>query len=942
MKKYLLPLSVILIFVSAICFNKIKSYLPLPNKSEHHVTLSPSEGAQEATARAEWERRRQCDPATGKIPPGIRLRELAFASTLPDDAQTSFQSTINGHASSMVTWDFRGPNNVGGRTRAFAIDVTNENILFAGGVSGGLWRSTDGGTTWARVTSVNSYPGTNAISQDKRTGHTNTWYYLSGEAYGTSASGGNAFYLGNGVYKSTDGGLTWNSLPSTVSGTPQTFDNVWDVTWNLVTDASDSVNERVYACMYSSLYRSTNGGTSWQLLKGGASSTPYSYFTDVAVSPGGVVYSTFSSEGVNKGVWRSPNGSLGTYTNILPANFPVNYNRLKIEIDPNDTSIVYFFGPTPNFGKSSINFLGDIEWNSLWKYQYLSGNGSGGGGIWTDLSQNLPGYISQFGNLNTQGGYDLVLRVKPGSPNVLFFGGTNIFRSTTALADSLNTQQIGGYAFGASLPFVDEYPGHHPDQHDLVFLPSNPNIMFSACDGGVSKTTDNAAFPVVWTELNSSYITSQFYTIAIDHTITDDIIIGGLQDNGTYFTNNTNSTSPWIHTIDGDGAYCIITDGGANYYFSKQLGKMVKTTVDQGTGLITAYRRFDPIGASGYQFINPFVIDPNNNNMMYLAVGKRIWRNDDLSQIALTNQYDTISTGWVMFPDSVSSAGETISAVAVSKIPANRIYYGTDTRHLYRIDNANTGTPTAVNITSTLFPAPAAPNTLYTSCIAIDPTDADKVLVVFSNYSAYSLFYTTDGGTTWKKVAGNLEQVAAGTGNGPSCRWACIMPVSDGTVYMVGTSTGLYATDTLIDNATVWVQQGTNNIGKAVVDMMDYRSTDGLVVVATHGSGIFSTHITSVNDITTIEELNTSLLPSLNLFPNPATDVLNFELRNFKDTKHLKLTITNEIGMLMKEIDWKNISNNQYSININHLPKGIYYLNVDAGKNKTAKGFVKM
>ncbi len=890
-----------------------------------------SDGHQEARERGAWEVSRLCDPATGKIPPSMRMRELMFASTLPSDAQiSSSDQKLAGAA-----WDFRGPENVGGRSRALAIDATNENIILAGGVSGGLWRSTDGGITWTRVSSVNAHPGVNAIAQDRRTGHTDKWYYLSGEAYGTSASGGAAFYLGNGMYKSTDGGLTWNSLPSTVSNTPQVFDNVWDVTWNVVTDASDASNDRVYACMYSSLYRSLNGGTSWALLKGGAASTPYSYFTDVAVSNTGVVYATFSSEGINKGIWRSPDGSsAASFTNIIPPSFPIDYDRLKIEIDPNNQNIVYFFGPTPGFGKSSVNFLGDTEWNSLWKYEYLSGNGSGAGGIWTDLSQNLPGYISQFGNLNTQGGYDLVLKVKPGSPNVLFFGGTNIFRSTNALSDSLQTEQIGGYDFGASLPFVAEYPGHHPDQHDLVFLPSDPDVMYSACDGGISKTTDNTAFPVVWSEMNAGYITSQFYTIAIDHGSTNDIIIGGLQDNGTYFTNSASSGMPWYHTIDGDGAYCFIADGGSHYYFSKQLGKMVKATVDQATGMMTAFRRFDPVGATDYRFINPFVLDPNNNNLMYLAAGNCIWRNDDLSAIALTNQYDSISTNWIKFSDSVSVAGEFITALAVSKSPANRLYFGTLAKNIYRIDNAHTGNPTKTPINSPLFPGAA-----YTSCIAVDPTDADKVLVVFSNYSVYSMFYSSDGGANWIKVGGNLEQNASGTGNGPSCRWASIIPVSDGTVYLVGTSVGLFAADTLINNATTWIQQGYNTIGSNVVDMMDYRTNDGLTAVCTHGNGIFSTHITSVNDITSIQEIPVDEI-SFTLFPNPADEKLMITFPETMNEKNIDIKIYSEVG---QEIFSRKIflKKNTAEISVRHLTAGIYYVQAIWKKQSTMRSFVK-
>ncbi len=881
---------------------------------------APPGNDEEAGARAAWEVARQRDPSTGRIPPSMRMRELMYASTLPGQNLLSAAGQKAGAA-----WDFRGPVNVGGRTRAFAIDVTDENVLLAGGVSGGLWRSADAGASWTRVTPAAVHPGVNAIAQDTRPGHTDTWYYLSGEAYGTSASGGKAFYLGNGMYKSTDGGMTWSSLPSTVSGTPQSFDNVWDVTWNVVTDASDTVNDRLYACMYSTLYRSTNGGTTWTLLRGGINSQPFSYFTDVAVSPTGVLFTTFSSDGVNKGIFRSPTGNPGTLTDITPPNFPANYDRLKIEIDPNDENTVYFFGPTPGSGMSSVNFLGDVEWNSLWKYQYVSGNGSGAGGTWTDLSMNLPGYISQFGNLNTQGGYDLVLDVKPGSPNVLFFGGTNLFRSTSALADSVSTQQVGGYAFGASLPFVDEYPGHHPDQHGLAFLPSNPDVMYSVCDGGVSRTMDNTAYPMVLTELNTGYITSQFYTVAVDHSSMDDIVIGGLQDNGTYFTNTTSNAAPWIHTIDGDGSYCAIADGGSTYYFSKQLGKMVKATVDTATGLIANYRRFDPIGASDYQFINPFVVDPNDNSLMYLIAGRCIWRNDDLSGIALTNQYDSISTNWTQFTDSITNVVEEFTAIGVSTVPANRIYVGTNFKNLYRIDNANTGNPSRTTITSTLFPSGS-----NTSCIAVDPTDADRVLVVFSNYSVYSMFYTSDGGTTWAKVAGNLEQSSNGSGNGPSCRWAAILPVSDGTVYLVGTSTGLYATDTLVDNGTVWVQQAPATIGSAVIDMIDVRTTDGLVAVCTHGSGMYSTHITSVNDITSIRESEVPVIDLL-LYPNPARDEVMVEFRGFSAGRSLQVEVFGESG-LSASAPHALIAGKAHRLPVGHLAAGLYYVRVTAGE----------
>jgi hypothetical protein len=126
------------------------------------------------------------------------------------------------------------------------------------------------------------------------------------------------------------------------------------------------------------------------------------------------------------------------------------------------------------------------------------------------------GNIGVFNGMNTQGGYDVVVKVKPGNSNVVFIGGTNIFRSNTAFTDSLNTEVIGGYAPGATLP-CGRISRPSSRQHELVFLPSNPDVMYSGCDGGISKTMDNTATPVAWNEINDGYITSQFYTITIDH-----------------------------------------------------------------------------------------------------------------------------------------------------------------------------------------------------------------------------------------------------------------------------------------------------------------------------------------------------------------------------------------------------------------------------------------
>jgi len=891
------------------------------NYAHHRVSEAMEE---DADARYRWELSRLADPS-GKIPDNIRQKELAFAATLPSDA--NYNRTIN--------FTQRGPWNVGGRTRALGIDITNENRILAGTTSGGMWLSTDGGTTWNMTTTNSQLKNATCLVQDKRTGHTNTWYYGSGEGYGASASDNGAYYLGDGLFKSTDGGTTWNPIASTAGGQPHTFTTNFQIVWNVANDVSaNDSTEEIYAACYGSIYRSINGGTTWTTVRSGNS-----YFTDVAVTTTGIVYATLSDDGTQKGIWRSTDGV--SFVNITPTSFPAAFKRIVIGINPSNENEVYFLAHTPNAGKVTYDWQGNPEWNSFYKYTYLTGDGAGANGQWDDLSINLPGTGGQFDKWQVQGSYDMVVRVHPTNSNIVYIGGTNLYRSTSAFQDSTNTTFIGGYEQFSALPVINSYNNHHPDQHCLEFFPSDPNKMISANDGGVFKTSNNLADTVIWQSLNNGYLTTMFYTVAIDHaTPGNNIIVAGAQDNGTWYTNNANLTSPWVQPRGGDGSYCAISDNQTYYYFSIQNGKMMKATLD-ANGNKTAFARIDPIGLKNPQFINPFVLDPNNNNIMYLAGGKYLWRNDDLSGIPLANNWDSISTNWTRFNDSVPTTGSYITAVAASKTPANIVYYGTDKKRLYKVVNAHTGTPTPIDVTSTATGAAGFPNSGNISSIAIDPHDANKVMVTFSNYQVYSIFYTNDGGTTWYKVASNLEANTSGSGAGPSVRWAQIMHVSDGTIYMVATSTGIYATDTLLlGGGTNWVQQGANTIGNSVCDMIDYRESDGLVVVATHSNGIFSANITSVNDIVTVQDIAKSKNELLLInYPNPFADNTNIEFTLNKKA-NVTLQVLDECGRLVETIVNKNLPEGKHNFTFErkNLAAGIYYCNLIADdKRKTIK-----
>jgi hypothetical protein len=884
---------------------------------KHKAEASVGEG-DDVDDYYKWEQQRLADPETGKIPANIRSYELAYAATLPNDMSLAYDRTLS------TGWAARGPWNVGGRTRSFAADVNNEAILLAGTTSGGMWRSADSGKSWTLTTPLSVEQGVACATQDTRAGHTNVWYYGTGEAYGASASASGAYFLGTGIYRSTDDGQTWTSLPATYFNSDN-FVSFWQASWSMAADPKRMDSSLLYVSTIGALFRSADSGNTWKTVLGG-SMTSYSYYTDVKVSDSGVVYATMSSDGPQKGIWRSTDGL--NFTNIMPAGFPAAYNRMVIGISPDDPTQVYILANTPGYGMVDTNFLGQLEWNSLWKYKYLSGNGSGAGGIWYNLTANLPSRGGYFDKYNCQGSYDMVVRFLPGDTATVFIGGTDIFRSTTGFFDTMHTAHIGGYMIGASLPSVKVYPGHHPDQHVLFFSKNNPLVMYSGCDGGIYRTNNDTAISVSWTTLNNGYETTMFYTAASDHTRPGGrVLIGGAQDNNSLFDNSVLQTNPWTKPIFGDGSFCYIEDTGKVFYYSSQQGKMFKGQMDTTTGTLTAFRRIDPIGGKNYEFVNPYVVDPNNNNIMYLAGGKYLWRNDSLSKIPFSNQWDSITTGWTEYTDSVPRVNSYITAVAVSKVPANRVYYGTDYQKLYRVDNANVGTPTPKDITGTT-PPNYFPNG-YISSIAVDPANADHVMVTFSNYGVQNIFYSADGGTTWTRVSGNLYKI-------PSIRWAAMQHLTGGKmIYWIGASTGLYATDTLLGTSTVWVQQGTSTIGNAVCDMVDVRDTDGLVAVATHAHGIYTATITSVNSIATVHNIDPVVQGlQVNVYPNPFAETASISFNLPKDA-NVVAGIYDMEGKLVKQYNENNMSSGQHIISFDAQgqPAGVYFCRLQAGND---------
>ncbi len=859
--------------------------------------------------RASYELERLQDPATGKIPENIRLKELAFASTLPKTL------TKNARTSAQV-FEPIGPRNVGGRTRAISFDIDNPNTVLAGGVSGGMWRSTDLGQTWNRVTNFEDQSAVSCIIQDQRPGKSNIYYYGSGEADGNSASKSfSAYYYGSGMYKSEDHGATWTHVASTASLVQKRDD--WSYIFNIALDKSRTDKDIVYAATSKGIRRSENGGTTWTLVLGGSLNANY---TNIVTTSTGICYAQISSNGSQPGFWRSTDGI--SWVSISPNDLPGNHDRTLMAIAPSNENSVYYYSVTTGSGLSDVSF---------WKYQYQSGDGSGSGGSWNNRSSKLP--PSKGYTLNVFDGYCMSLAVKPDNENIIFLGGTNLFNSVDGFNSNNAIRQIGGYDADGYSNFNFYRDNQHPDQQSLAFRPQNPDHLLAGTDGGLHYTTGPIATKVIWQSFNKGYQTTQFYGIGIDHQLETEVVVSGYQDNGSWWTNAADTNTDWIFTMGGDGAYCAKENATNNYYFSYQNGAIRRVKVN-ATG--TAYSNASatpPNLSGGYLFVHPFTLDPTDNNKMYLPNSDDLWRNSNLAGID-NGQYNWTNIG--------SVSGNIITAVEASISSPGTVFVGTRSRDIFRIVDNGSATALVTNISSGISSGS------YTSNIAVSPDDADKVIAIYSNYNVISIWYTEDGGTNWSNIEGNLKGDSdpgvppnlSYIGNGPSFRWAKFIKTDLGTSLLVGTSIGLFATNNLDGENTVWVQQASDVIGNTVIEQIDYRQSDGFCVIGTHGMGAFKTYFENNWDITSVENAETNSL-QLNWYPNPMVNELNVSFV-LPQEEQVQVDLLNVNGQVIQS-QYINATagNNVHSINASGMASGTYFATIRTKSGSFTKAIIK-
>jgi len=794
----------------------ISSFLPMnyfqtPSNPGPPLLQPFEEGDGGPGSRLAFDWLRLKSPISGEIPAEIKRGALEFAKMLPTTRVAPGRMEKSASAELKLEWKSRGPYNVGGRTRGLAIDVANPNIYIAGGVSGGIWRSEDGGDTWEKMTKSHQLHSVTTIAQDPREGYTHIWYAGTGEVRGNSAGASGAPYRGDGIYKSIDNGLTWELLASTTTGIPEMFDNYFNYNWRVLVHPKTG---DVYTASFGSIYKSEDGGISWKQLLGDGQDR----YTDLVLSDSGLMVACLGNEEGIGAVLRSEDGD--TWTNITPTGFPSEYVRLVADISPSNDSIIYVIG---NNGDDSF----------FWKYKYLSGDGSGNNGSWVDRTANLPD------DYNTQNGYDIHVRVSPSDTNFVFFGGTNLYYTTDGMESATKRYKFGGYG----------HEDHHPDQHDVLLYKDKLHKVFSASDGGVHIMDDLTSWDKKWTSLNNGYLTTQFYTVTIDYSgALNNLVMGGTQDNGTWETTSTDLMKPWNDIYGGDGSFCSVIRSGNAYVVSSQRGNVLMKDYSNpfnwtyGSGKYAnyswGYLTPPDVDTDDVLFINPLLVDPIDDKILYYAGGTKLWRNNN---IHLNDQNYKQADGGGSYTaihweeiDGVTTIGK-ISSLGASMNPGHRLYFGTSAGYIYRLDNSNTS-KNPIDVSNNLRKG-------YVHSISVDAYNGDKVMVCLSNYESPSIFYTENGGATWNDVSGNLEVEPSGNGDGPSVRSVLVFPVKGGYKYFAGTSTGLYSTSTLDGINTIWVQESAEAIGNVVVDMVVGRPSDGYLAIATHGNGIYSAQL---------------------------------------------------------------------------------------------------
>jgi len=718
------------------------------------------------------------DPKTGKIPFNLLFEEYERTRNLIEVDPSE------------IFWEERGPFNVGGRTRAIMWDPNdpNHNKFWAGGVSGGLWYTenmTEQFTNWHKVDDFWDNLAISCITYDP----TNTQIFYVGTGEGWFDHYG---IPGGGIWKSSDGGITWNHLPST--NLNDDFEYVQKIIVHPVTGD-------VYAATkHSGVMRSIDEGANWNVVLSAADSSLSNRATDLEITADNNILAALGLYAESDGIYISSTGDLGDWTRINDGtnDFPTaadGIKRIELAVAPSDANIIYALVQNGLINRPSVI---DSDIKGIYR-------SSDKGESWVSLT--IPILRTENGGADTiffsatQTGYDLIAAVHPNDPDIVFVGGISMHRSVD-----------GGNAW-------ETIEGIHADHHALDFRPEDPQTLVFGNDGGIYLTFDcTVAAPVIH-DRNYGYRVTQFHTCALHPGWGEDYFMGGTQDNYTqiFSSSGMNNTRGVLFS---DGGYCYIFKNNPSYQLASKWGNRFYLSTDGGN-------EFNPIYDNKKKgiFISPWDYD-ENDDVMYASYNKDsilIIKDVTSSHTATIQTYNGQLKNWS-------------SAFKVSPFSDKTLFIGTTNGELFKITNASSVSDYNVDtLIATGF------NQGWINCVELGANE-DQILVIYNNFGIISVWETLDGGAHWIDKEGDLPSVPI--------RWGIYNPL-DYRQVLVATDLGVYTTEDITANPVHWVS-ANNGMGNVRTTMLKTRASDNLVIASTYGRGIFSTNAFAVSPSTKI------------------------------------------------------------------------------------------
>ncbi len=785
MKKLLLPL-----FLLVSTF--INAQLRDPNVTNNEKGENPLK-------RIEHENKRIRDPKTEQVP----FDELDKARGLMN-GYFSIMAQIPG-----IEWKERGPNNIGGRTRALMFDPNDatKKKVWAGGVAGGLWYNNDitlNTTSWQKVFDFWDNIAISCIAYDPN--NTQVFYVGTGEGYGNIDATN-----GGGIWKTTDGGITWKRLANTIpnysvtSGAGFAFQSVQKIVVNS--------SGRVFAATRAGVWYSSNGGTTWTVASTIPSGGNYaSFVSDLEIGSDNIVYATYGFfTNTASAIYKTNNVAHdGT---VWSANlFAFAGGRTEIALAPSTSGasqIIYAVNQNTTVGSATRNHINFIK------------RSSDGGASWVDITKPTGGGTTND-ITNGQAWYDLILAVHPTNPDIVYAGGATHSRTLNGTGATVTW---GTFSYGSPV---------HPDHHAFVFRPNNTNEVVAGNDGGVyyssnwGNSTVTSTASVNFATRNKDYNVTQYYSAAIKNTANNGYIMAAAQDNGTH------KITTAVGVI-GSAAYVEDCCDGMSTFID-QTEPTIQIHATQGNWFQlyneTANTNATIVDNGFGDFINPADYD-SQNNILYTNEGfdAAAGGTTYVSRSVITASPLGSSANYFTF-----SGQHAISFIKVA-YATNTIFFGTETGRVYKVSTIpTTGLPAAASAPVLIMNmATLGTSAGFISCIELGAND-NEILVTSSNYGVKSVFYTSNGGTLWT----SKDESTYGLPNIP-IRYALFNPQNRQQV-MLATELGVWTTSSITAANPQWAPTNAK-LAHVRCDQLRYRSSDHTVVVATHGRGIFTTQL---------------------------------------------------------------------------------------------------